>query len=232
MVQRLLRIWRSQQQSVALSTGSFWVWGLCNKVHSRAPGYQFITGSHASQGSIPMGWMSHIKSEHFSFILESGTSPQIPLIYMVLCLKMSSALSNQLLPQRKFCLRAAVVLLAVSPPCALRLGKHILWQTWSRCTCIWQVSWWAAVYAVPQTRTRLKQLSSSSSSSCMLVNWEEIEPSDFSNSDESALQLRNQTPKNHCRWEDRSRTRSVEQRGNHTWGSIWDAWGIKDSRKP
>ena len=48
-----------------------------------------------------MGWMSHIKSEHFSFILESGTSPQIPLIYMFLCLKMSSALSNQLLATKK-----------------------------------------------------------------------------------------------------------------------------------
>ena len=48
-----------------------------------------------------MGWMSHIKSEHFSFILESGTSPQIPLIYMFLCLKMSSTLSNQLLATKK-----------------------------------------------------------------------------------------------------------------------------------
>lgn len=48
-----------------------------------------------------MGWMSHIKSEHFSFILASGTSPQIPLIYIFLCSKMPSALSNQLLATKK-----------------------------------------------------------------------------------------------------------------------------------
>ena len=48
-----------------------------------------------------MGWMSHIKSEHFSFILASVTSPQIPLIYIFLCSKMPSVSSNQLLVTKK-----------------------------------------------------------------------------------------------------------------------------------
>ena len=49
-----------------------------------------------------MQWMSHVKSEHFSFTVGSAISPDIPPTSALLCAHMSSVvLGNQLLSSKQ-----------------------------------------------------------------------------------------------------------------------------------
>lgn len=73
-----------------------------HEIQSGALEYRLLNGCPASQGSTPMQWMFHVKSEHFSFTLGSAISPDIPPTSVLLCAHMSSmVLGNQLLSSKK-----------------------------------------------------------------------------------------------------------------------------------
>ena len=72
-----------------------------------------------------MQWMSHVKSEHFSFTLGSAISPDIPPTSALLCAHMSSVvLGNQLLSSKKAGSQAGGGWACCSP--TRQLKKHML----------------------------------------------------------------------------------------------------------
>ena len=73
-----------------------------HEIQSGALGYRLLSGCPTSQGSTPMQWMSHVKSEHFSFTPGSAISPDVSPTSVFLCANMSSVvLGNKLLSSKQ-----------------------------------------------------------------------------------------------------------------------------------